>query len=379
MTASSGKTTRSAPASRACLARRRTIRSRLPSRSPTTVLIWASASRIGIRSTGLRLSGENAAHDRRALQRPAPIPGTAATLRRLAALRRRAGGGDAARCRRRSRPLSVPGRRTRLCSTARRSSPRRGPSTPDVEPPPTVPFAEAEEAATRHVRFESDDFSDVLRLRARPEDGMRISAGAVAGRDVAAAPWVPRRSRSSSSGPRSTAPARSRSAGRAAAGRARPDGGGGAAAAATRASGASSSRWPLGEDGRKLFAATALYGETASRSAAPARPGSSPLAGPIQADSASQLLLGAARGVAIAVVLSRERKRPATRTRDGRSRARRSAVSWSGASRDPRFTSISSALREKTDEPQRGQKNRPVVVAGLALDRHRTLGNTADA
>ncbi|GAP96667.1 hypothetical protein NIES2104_32100 [Leptolyngbya sp. NIES-2104] len=34
-------------------------------------------------------------------------------------------------------------------------------------------------------------------------------------------------------------------------------------------------------------------------------------------------------------------------------------ISWLGASSDPRFTSISSAVRAKTDEPQRGQKNRP--------------------
>src|SRR5215211_3620871 len=35
------------------------MRSRLPSRSPTTALIWASASRIRIDRNGLRLSGEN--------------------------------------------------------------------------------------------------------------------------------------------------------------------------------------------------------------------------------------------------------------------------------------------------------------------------------
>ena len=35
------------------------MRSRLPSRSPTTALIWARASRIGTDPTGLRLSGEN--------------------------------------------------------------------------------------------------------------------------------------------------------------------------------------------------------------------------------------------------------------------------------------------------------------------------------
>src|SRR5215216_2284126 len=35
------------------------MRSRLPARSPTTALIWASASRICTNRTGLRLSGEN--------------------------------------------------------------------------------------------------------------------------------------------------------------------------------------------------------------------------------------------------------------------------------------------------------------------------------
>ena len=58
VTASSGKRTSSAPCPRAS-SRPARMRSRLPSRSPTTALIWASASRIRQNRTGLRLSGEN--------------------------------------------------------------------------------------------------------------------------------------------------------------------------------------------------------------------------------------------------------------------------------------------------------------------------------
>ena len=47
------------------------MRSRLPSRSPTTALIWASASRIRRIRSGLRLSGENIIdHDRRRYRGP---------------------------------------------------------------------------------------------------------------------------------------------------------------------------------------------------------------------------------------------------------------------------------------------------------------------
>jgi hypothetical protein len=42
-----------------------------------------------------------------------------------------------------------------------------------------------------------------------------------------------------------------------------------------------------------------------------------------------------------------------------------------GLVQDPRFTSISSSVREKTDEPKRGQKNR---IACLAFDIHGALG-----
>jgi hypothetical protein len=66
------------------------------------------------------------------------------------------------------------------------------PGRPDVDVPAPVSFAEAEEAATRHVRFAGENFSECFSCGVRPDDGLCINPGAVSGRDVHASPWVAR-------------------------------------------------------------------------------------------------------------------------------------------------------------------------------------------
>ena len=61
----------------------------------------------------------------------------------------------------------------------------------ELEPPP-VSLAEAEDAATRHVRMGAEEFSECFTCGARPDDGLCIHVGPVAGSDVHAAPWVAR-------------------------------------------------------------------------------------------------------------------------------------------------------------------------------------------
>jgi hypothetical protein len=60
-----------------------------------------------------------------------------------------------------------------------------------VPDPPTL--AEAEEATTEHAGFEHQVFAScfVCGAAREPGDGLRIFAGAVRGRDIAAAPWTP--------------------------------------------------------------------------------------------------------------------------------------------------------------------------------------------
>jgi hypothetical protein len=57
---------------------------------------------------------------------------------------------------------------------------------------PSVSLAEAEDAATRHVRMGAEEFSQCFTCGVRPDDGLCIHVGPVAGRDVHAAPWVAR-------------------------------------------------------------------------------------------------------------------------------------------------------------------------------------------
>lgn len=66
------------------------------------------------------------------------------------------------------------------------------PGAPDVEAPQAVTFAEAENATSRHVRFGGEEFSECFSCGIRPDDGLCIHAGPVAGREVHAAPWTAR-------------------------------------------------------------------------------------------------------------------------------------------------------------------------------------------
>jgi hypothetical protein len=66
------------------------------------------------------------------------------------------------------------------------------PRAPELEPPAAVSLAEAEDAVTRHVRMGSEDFSECFTCGARPDDGLCIHVGPVTGSDLYAAPWTPR-------------------------------------------------------------------------------------------------------------------------------------------------------------------------------------------
>jgi len=62
---------------------------------------------------------------------------------------------------------------------------------PELEPPP-VSLEEAADAATRHVRMGAEEFSECFTCGVRPDDGLCIHVGPVAGRDIHAAPWTAR-------------------------------------------------------------------------------------------------------------------------------------------------------------------------------------------
>ena len=67
------------------------------------------------------------------------------------------------------------------------------PSRVGLAPPPSVSYAEAADAVTRHVRIGSELFRECFTCGIRDEqDGLEIYAGAVAGRrPLHAAPWTP--------------------------------------------------------------------------------------------------------------------------------------------------------------------------------------------
>jgi hypothetical protein len=135
----------------------------------------------------------------------------------------------------------------------------------DVEPPPAVAPDEAERAAARYPGFERHAFPTcfVCGPDRREGDGLRIFAGPVSGRDVFAAPWVaaedvaPPLVWAALDCPGAIAvgfPARGETLlGRFATRIDRmPEPGEECVVVA----------WPLGEDGRKLYAGTALYSAT---------------------------------------------------------------------------------------------------------------------
>jgi hypothetical protein len=131
----------------------------------------------------------------------------------------------------------------------------------DVEPPPTVSFAEAEEASRSYPGFEVHAFPTCFVCGPEREDGLRIFAAPVDGRDVVAAPWVPHEVSTELVWAALDCPGAiavgwdARGVfllGRMAAEVRDPPSVGERCVVVAR---------PDGEDGRKLFAATALYGE----------------------------------------------------------------------------------------------------------------------
>jgi hypothetical protein len=133
----------------------------------------------------------------------------------------------------------------------------------DADAPEPVSLTEAEDAATRHVRVGDQVFRECFTCGIRPErDGLCIYAGAVAGREpLHAAPWTVAESSPELVWAAIDCP--------------------GAYAVGTEGRGevvlgrmaarvdrvpetgerCVSVSWPLGEDGRKLYAGTALYAE----------------------------------------------------------------------------------------------------------------------
>lgn len=136
-------------------------------------------------------------------------------------------------------------------------------ATLDLDPPARVSVTEAEAARERHVRGWSPDFRECFVCGDRESgDGLRIRVGSVAGREpLHAAPWVVTESRPEIVWAAIDCP------GAYAVG---AEGRGGVVLGRMTTRGARVpdvgevcvvAAWPLGEDGRKLFAGTALFAE----------------------------------------------------------------------------------------------------------------------
>ena len=129
---------------------------------------------------------------------------------------------------------------------------------PEVDPP-TVTLAEAGDAARRHVRFAGENFSECFSCGVRPDDGLCIHVGPVAGRDLHAAPW-----RAREVSPEVVWAAIDCAGAYAVGGPGRGEVVLGRMAAEIRRLPDENEQcivvsWPLGEDGRKLHAGTALF------------------------------------------------------------------------------------------------------------------------
>jgi hypothetical protein len=154
-------------------------------------LIWASASLIDDDRTGLRLSGENTFTIERRYRGPLHSANGGYTAGRLAAFV----DGPAEVTLRLPPPLERPlrvteedGRVLLLDGEALVAEAR--PSSPDLDVPAAVTYAEAEAAATRHVRFAGENFSECFSCGVRPADGLCINPGPVANGELHAAPWI---------------------------------------------------------------------------------------------------------------------------------------------------------------------------------------------
>jgi hypothetical protein len=64
------------------------------------------------------------------------------------------------------------------------------PEGPALEPPPPPSPAEAEKAAAAHVHLSGENFAECFTCGIRPEDGLCIHVGPVAGTELHAAPWT---------------------------------------------------------------------------------------------------------------------------------------------------------------------------------------------
>jgi len=135
----------------------------------------------------------------------------------------------------------------------------------EVEPPSRPSYAEAERAAGRHVSMGAQRVNECFSCGARAKgDGLRIHPGPVEGIDLQAAPWTPGDDDEISA--EIVWAAIDCSGAYAVGGPSRGEVLLGRMAAELRRLPATGERcvvvaWPLGEDGRKLFAATALLGE----------------------------------------------------------------------------------------------------------------------
>jgi hypothetical protein len=133
------------------------------------------------------------------------------------------------------------------------------PGAPALQPPPAPTLTEAERAAAAHVHLSGENFGECFTCGIRPDDGLCIHVGPVAGTDVHATPWTavevsPEVVWAAIDCPGAWAvgaPGRGEIVlGRMAAEIVRlPEEGEQCIVIA----------WPLGEDGRKFYAGTALY------------------------------------------------------------------------------------------------------------------------
>jgi len=133
------------------------------------------------------------------------------------------------------------------------------PSAAAIDPPAPPSLAQAEDAQTRHVRFPSENFSECFSCGIRPEDGLCIHVGPVRGRNLQAAPWTAREV-----SPEIVWAAIDCPGAYAVGGQGRGDVLLGRMAAEIRRLPGEGEQcvvaaWPLGEEGRKLYAGTALF------------------------------------------------------------------------------------------------------------------------
>jgi len=135
------------------------------------------------------------------------------------------------------------------------------PVEPWIDPPPPVSLAEAADASTRHVAWGGENFGECFSCGDRQDDGLCIHVGPVAGRDVQAAPWTAHEVT-----PEVVWAAIDCAGAYAVGGPGRGEVLLGRMAAEIRRLPEEGERcvvmaWPLGEDGRKLHAGTALTTE----------------------------------------------------------------------------------------------------------------------